>query len=292
MNSTWRLLNFQASWLMAFRSVNATARDFHGFTNQMSFARLVLSISCIEPMPSTFSSGLPAKTVAIASLNEFLNTYSTVYLTIPESALFGSLGAVFQNDGRYARAFDWWTIHLVLAITLATKSRNQRSDLYKQAVRHVNNALEYAESVLKPGSISGIQATLLLAIYSLVDPSHFSSWFLVGTASRMMVDLGIYQNAIISKVMLASPNNRQRICQCVYSLDRFDVPLANVISPTDKCLEHVVLQLSELYPSVTILFTPRSTEIPRISIQLRLYISQTTRLFQDQKFLFLFTSSD
>ena len=270
---------------MTPRSVNATARDFHGFTSQMSFARLVLSISGVEAMPNSFSSGLPAKASAIASLNDFLSTSSAIYLTIPETALFGSLEAVYQNDGRYARAFDWWTIHLVLAIALATKSQSQQSDLYNQAVRHVNNALEYAESVLKPGSILGIQAILLLAMYSLVDPSHFSSWFLVGTASRMTVDLGIYQDAVMSRVTSAIPDIRQRIYHCVYSLDRFDVPLGNVVSLIDMSLEHVALRLSELFRLVMIPFSPKSTEIFSVLIQLRLRHFLKTTASQSQKSL-------
>ena len=171
-------------------------------------------------MPVTFSSNLPAKATAIASFNHVLNTYFALYPIIPETALFGSLEAVYQNDGRYARAFDSFAVHMALAVAFASQSHAQQSDLHNRAVEHVNNALEYTESVLKPGSIIGIQATVLLAIYSLLDPSHFSCWFLVGIASRMMIDLGICQEVVIPKSPLDVPDVRQRIGQCVYNLDR------------------------------------------------------------------------
>ena len=179
----------------------------------MSFVRLNLSTSCVEGMPTTFASALSSRAATIASINDFLSGHSALCPIISESALFGSLESVYQHDGRYARALDWWTVHLILAIVSATKSQNRRSELYNQAVRHVNNALEYAEAVLKPGSVLGLQAMVLSAIYSLIDPYHFNCWFLVGTASRMMVDLGIYQDVVVSKVPSTTIHTRQRIRQ-------------------------------------------------------------------------------
>ena len=221
-------------------------------------------------MPTTFSGGLPAKATAITSVNDSLTSYFAMYPIIPEAALFGSLEAVYQHDGRYARAFDWWTVHVILAIVSANKSQNRQSNMYDEAVRHVNNALEYAESVLRPGSILGIQAMVLLAIYSLVDPSHFNCWFLVGTASRMMVDLGIYQDIVESKVSSAVPDTRQRIIQCIYSLDR-SVPSWKSLVPLliSTNLEHAALRLSAPCRLATTPFPSLPQEWPVVSIHPR-----------------------
>lgn len=62
---------------------------------------------------------------------------------------------------------------------------------------------------------------LLLVVYSIRDPHHFDSWYLVGAAARMMVDLGLHQDPPKSiKMTDAQLNLRRRIYYSVYALDR------------------------------------------------------------------------
>lgn len=83
-------------------------------------------------------------------------------------------------------------------------------------------ALAYAEDVLRPGSIAGIQAILLLAEYSLVDPARFRSWYLVGMAVKVAVDLGLHQDPPTEVSTNANRLDiRRRVFHCIYCLDRF-----------------------------------------------------------------------
>ena len=203
-----------------FRSVNATARDYHGFTKEMSFARLVLSSSSVEEMPRFSRNSFPPRDVAISLIQRYLRCVSIQYPVLSETALFGSLDAVYQNV-RHARPLDHWNIRMVLAIALASCSQSKDDTHYRDAVRHVSTALEQVESVVQPGSMAGIQAILLLVLYSLIDPSHFNNWYLVGVASRVMVDLGLHQDpAGDSRIKESQLELRRRIYQCVYALDR------------------------------------------------------------------------
>lgn len=110
---------------------------------------------------------------------------------------------------------------MVLAIASASISYRYGDASYRKALSLVVCALQYAEDVLHPGSITGIQAILLLAQYSLVDPKHFHSWYLVGMAVRVMVDLGLHHD-IPSEVVTDTDrlDIRRRVFHSIYCLDR------------------------------------------------------------------------
>ena len=111
---------------------------------------------------------------------------------------------------------------MVTAISLAALCRRRGDMRYADAVMHAAEAFTFIEKVIQPGSILGIQALLLLVVYALLDPHHFNSWYLIGIASRVMVDLGLHQdpcNGLSShKPQLES---RRRIFQSIYALDRY-----------------------------------------------------------------------
>ncbi|KAK7703498.1 hypothetical protein SLS57_010937 [Botryosphaeria dothidea] len=202
-------------------SVNATARDFYGFTSAMSYARLILSASTKEPLPSGMAKSLPARYAITPLVQHYMNTMFVLLPIIDETSFYGSVDAVYQPDPRKASPFDFWILHMVLAISSITYSE-QRGDVhYSDAVGHVNAALEHVEDVLRPGSVASIQALLLLAQYSMLDPHHFDSWTLVGAASRAMVDLGMHvdpsKSAMMSKAKLEL---RRRVYHCLYAIDR------------------------------------------------------------------------
>ncbi|MCJ1242227.1 hypothetical protein MMC14_010234 [Varicellaria rhodocarpa] len=187
----------------------------------MSFARLVLSTSTIEDMPRHSMKSLPPMDEAILSIHRYLNTVSVLYPVLSETVIFGSLNAVYQHQGRYARYIDHWNVRMIFAIASITQSTSKNDIQYNDALHHASSALERAEAVLQPGSAVGIQSILLLLLFALLDPFHFSSWYLIGVASRAMVDLGLHQDpAEDTKIRESDLDRRHRIYQCVYMLDR------------------------------------------------------------------------
>lgn len=111
---------------------------------------------------------------------------------------------------------------MVLAIASASVSGHNNDKMQQRAWALVTEALTYAEEVLRPGSISGIQAMLLLAQYSFVDPARFRSWYLVGMAAKVAVDLGLHQDPPTE--VLTNHDRldmRRRVFHCIYCLDRF-----------------------------------------------------------------------
>ncbi|MCJ1428479.1 hypothetical protein MMC29_006389 [Sticta canariensis] len=204
-----------------FLSVNATARDFHGFTKQMSFARLVLSTSSVEEMPKFRVNDFPQRYAITHLIQHYLENIYVLYPFLSETKLFASLDALYQDGGRYANSIDRWTVRLVIAIAFASLSRRRGDAQYRDAVYHTAVALEGVENVLQPGSIVGIQAILLLVVYAMLDPHHFNSWYLIGVASRAMVDLGLHQDSTSPRqVPGPEADLRRRVYHSVYTLDR------------------------------------------------------------------------
>ncbi|PVI00918.1 Zn(II)2Cys6 cluster transcripitional activator [Periconia macrospinosa] len=201
-------------------AVNATARDFYGFTTEMSYARLILSASSKEPMPADLTKALPPKFAATPLISHYVNTLYALLPIFEETTLYGCVDAVYHLDG-IGKPFDFWVVRMVLAIACLLRSDQRGDTWYSDAVGHANAALEHAEKVLHPGFITSIQALVLLVIYATMDPHHYDSWTLIGAASRAMVDLGIHQDPSRSVSMAKSKLEiRRRVYWCVYSLDR------------------------------------------------------------------------
>ncbi|KAF2204025.1 hypothetical protein GQ43DRAFT_214546 [Delitschia confertaspora ATCC 74209] len=201
-------------------AVNATARDFYGFTSAMSYARLILSASSKEALPSGLHKDYPPRYAATPHIQHYLNNVFSLLPAFEEVSLYASVDAVYHPENK-GSAFDHWTVRFVLAISCLSQSEQRGDALYSEAVGHVSSALEYAEDVLHPGFISSIQALILLVEYAMRDPHHFDSWTLIGAASRAMVDLGIHQDPSRSvSISRAKLELRRRVYWCVYSLDR------------------------------------------------------------------------
>lgn len=187
----------------------------------MSFARLVLSTSSVLDMPKFVNNVLPQRYEITPLINHYMENIHTLYPFLSEPKLFQSVDTVYQDNGRHALPIDRWTVRLVLATAIASLSRQRDDTGYQDAVRHAAAALEEIEAVVHPGSVVGIQAILQLVLYAMLDPGHFNSWYLIGLASRVMVDIGLHQDPP-EELRLKQPelNMRLRVYDCVYALDR------------------------------------------------------------------------
>lgn len=187
----------------------------------MSFARLVLSTACIEEMPSSSGLTLPPRDIATGLVQSCIAKVLILYPVISDTALFGSLESVYQHGGRFSSPWDRWCVRMVLAIAYMCHSRAHGDLHYRNAVSHASVALEHRESVIQPGSMTAVQAILLLVVFSMLDPSHFSCWYLVGVASRVMVDIGLHQDPTEDvRVKRSHLESRRCVFYCVYTLDR------------------------------------------------------------------------
>lgn len=204
-----------------FLSVNATARDFYGFTSAMSYARLILSACTKDPLPQGTNKALPPHNITAQLVQHYFDNFFQLIPVFDKASFYASIDNVYRGQPGQAEAIDHWMLRMVLAIASATLSERSGDHHYFEGIGHVCAALEHAESVLHPGSITSVQALVLLVEYAMLDPHHFDSWSLIGAASRAMIDLGLHQDppkgTAMSKHKLEL---RRRVFWCVYCFDR------------------------------------------------------------------------
>lgn len=204
------------------RSVNATSRDFRGITSSTSFANLLLSVAVVESLSGISPQPLPPRHEATPLLQFYFDNIFTQLPFFVETSFWTAVDSVYEPGGRFAKPFDHFTVRMVLAIALATISYQSDDKNQRRSLALVISALEFSEDVLHPGSVVGIQSILLLVQYSLINPMRFRSWYLVGMAVRVMVDLGLHQDPpeeVLSNTERLSI--RQCVFHCLYCLDRY-----------------------------------------------------------------------
>ena len=204
-----------------FLSVNATARDFYGFTTAMSYARLILSACSKDDLPKGIHKALPARHVATTLIQHYLDNIFVLLPVFDEATFYTSVDNVYMMGLRQPDPLDHWMVRLVLAVASASMSEQRGDPQHMEGVGHICAAMEYAEAVLRPGNLSGVQALILLTQYAMLDPHHFDSWSLIGAASRAMSDLGLHQDPPKGTPMPRPKLElRRRVFHCIYTLDR------------------------------------------------------------------------
>ena len=228
-----------------FLTVNATSRDFHGFTSEMSFAKLLLAVAVKKDLSTTVPSKLPPRYAINQSLERYLQRIFVLLPFFSETDFVSSVSRVYQTSSSNVPVtpLDFWTIRLVLAISDASMCQRQGDQYDQQALQHIAAALELADHVIHPGSMAGVQALLFLVEYALLDPAHFDCWYLVGMASRLVVDLGLHcEPAAETKINKQELNMRRRIFHSTYALDRLiSMSLGCAFSFTDDSAAGVPL---------------------------------------------------
>ncbi|EXJ77671.1 hypothetical protein A1O3_09900 [Capronia epimyces CBS 606.96] len=247
-----------------FLTVNATSRDFHGFTATMSFAKLLLSAATRNELPPLENRALPPRYAVTPMINQYLENVYVLFPFFSETELMSSLSRIYHESATVPSSvspLDVWNVRLILAIAYASSSQQKGDENDKTALQHVAAARGLANYVLHPGSLSGLQALLLLVQYALVDPAHFDSWYLVGMASRLMVDLGLHcELPPETKISKDALDLRRRVFHCTYALDRLvSMSLDRAFSFTDDSAPDVPLPESSSDPSSSQLFL-RSTK--------------------------------
>lgn len=208
---------------LEFSTVNATSKGAYDFNGDMSFAKLVLRASAVqrtnEPPPSPCQ--LPLRHTAMQLAQYYFDTILVQYPFFLDMQFLSALDAVYQEDS-FPSNLDVFMVYIVLAISTLSLSNDSDSSNRRMAHGYVTAALDHVDQVLVPTAIVGVQCTLLLVQYALLEPGRYNAWFLIGVASRIMIDLGLHQEPQrILKIRPADLDLRRKIFYSVYAYDRY-----------------------------------------------------------------------
>jgi Fungal specific transcription factor domain len=126
---------------------------------------------------------------------------------------------VEKND-RTARLAVTYSF-LVFAVALLTLQKHDATGVPTSLCeRYYATALRSLDDIGIPADIEGVQILLLIAQYSSLHPSVFSTWKTIGMAVRLAVELGLHREAPLGKFDPLTLDTRRRVFWVVYSMDR------------------------------------------------------------------------
>lgn len=190
----------------------------------MTFARLVLAAVTNDPLPDPQTPGLPAKPAALSIVHYYMTNIYPLFPLFLETVLLTALDDMYQQD-RHVSSTNKWLVYMVLAIGSMAQSRSNQDESYQNGVEFVSHALQVADRALQLGSVSQIQSLALFTQYAMLDPAHFDSWHLIGSACRAAVDLGFHQDpSTHGQTDRVALDMRRKTFYCVYALDRSVAP--------------------------------------------------------------------
>ncbi|ODV67959.1 hypothetical protein HYPBUDRAFT_148254 [Hyphopichia burtonii NRRL Y-1933] len=81
-------------------------------------------------------------------------------------------------------------------------------------------ANKYIDSIQMSDPLEYLQSLLLISLYSTMRPANPGVWYVLGTALRLCVDIGLHQNSSNNQLDPFIKDKRNRLFWCTYSLDR------------------------------------------------------------------------
>lgn len=181
-------------------------------------------------MSETGSRDLPSREQTTRTLQDILAKILTYFPVLDELTVWSASSRLYT--GSTATSLDHYFVNILLAIHAAqqTKATGQSQIVgdgsgglitSSHSTHYLTCAMAHSAQVLRPGSVTSIQALLLLAAHAYLDPTHFDYWTVIGFATRAMVDVGMHHDPPKSSNMpRAELSLRRRVYWCVYSLDR------------------------------------------------------------------------
>lgn len=108
--------------------------------------------------------------------------------------------------------------HIFMVFSLAASIRLQGGQAEFSSAQFYRIAMSVSQDVLGEVSTSGLQATYLLVVHSLLAPSKFNIWIMTHICMAQSIDLGIHRQQ--KDPNTAANITRSFLFHSIYSLDR------------------------------------------------------------------------
>lgn len=119
-----------------FLTVNATSRDFKGFSATMSFAKMLKAMSLKKDLPTYTDTTLPPRYNISNLINHYFEDVHVLLPFFSETEFLGFVARIYQDPPTDAASpYDIWCFRSVLAISSASLSQNRGDEHYLTAVR-------------------------------------------------------------------------------------------------------------------------------------------------------------
>lgn len=163
--------------------------------------------------------------VASFLFDNYISRIQSQYPIFHTSEVVASFDAVYTNGlassppDSNASSRDVYVISLIMAISLSTAARNKQARAHSIATGLFRNAMLHIAVVLS-NDLPGLQALLLLAQYTFLNPTVANLWLLTGLISEACIDLGLHQELPESTAINALERDmRRRVFWCAWEME-------------------------------------------------------------------------
>ncbi|OQE43747.1 hypothetical protein PENCOP_c003G07323 [Penicillium coprophilum] len=175
--------------------------------------------SKVYPMISSIPQpNLPPKALTYKLIDLFVAKAQALLPILHEPTFRQEVEEVFNGSTDPCKNFQ---LRMVIAISMQKMSTEYAglADSYYLA------ALPYLEPTLKRLDLGALQCLVLIASYSMVTPTRTAAYWVVGTAAKLCQDLGLTEEATVTKSRCGKPLNpleidmRRRLFWIVSSME-------------------------------------------------------------------------
>ncbi|KAK6345224.1 Fungal specific transcription factor [Orbilia javanica] len=177
-----------------------------------------------KPVPATFPDRTTAEKLALAYFNQANPQIPILHRTI----FMGKLNDVYEwlaerpglkeTDLPEEHVPMLYYMNMVWAIATGMNAAYQSmpEKFHAAAMKHIDTIFS------SPNRLDTLKGVLLLALYSLMRPAVPGVWYVVGSALRICIDLGLHQETpqVLRVLDALTIDTRRRLFWCAYSLDR------------------------------------------------------------------------
>ncbi|KAF4459704.1 Transcription factor [Fusarium albosuccineum] len=184
-----------------------------------------LFLADITESDSTLESlAWPTDEAHVQRLVDFYFAHShTLYPILKRSQVMDTLEKVRGNPQNLTTQspLDMFRIWMVLAIGSTAYSSVSVTEESESMV-YYNKALQYSEQALGSDEMmrSALEVIMLQVSYSFFNQLGPNTWFLVGTAARLALGMGLHTSSTYEKLPVDVQQRRKRIFFSIYMMDR------------------------------------------------------------------------
>jgi hypothetical protein len=173
-----------------------------------------------DEMQSTITA-LPDRTEVLRLATFYFDHSHTLYPILHQGEVMSDIHAILLDpEHRITQSppcmFRVW---MVLAIGSTTHSSITLSEESVSRL-YYEKAMTYFESSMDHGDIVALEAIMLQVSYSFFNQLGPNTWFLVGTAARLAIGMGLHCDQTLQDLSSAQVERRKRLFFSVYMMDR------------------------------------------------------------------------
>jgi hypothetical protein len=173
-----------------------------------------------DVMQSTITT-LPDRTEVLRLATFYFDHSHTLYPVLHQQEVMSDIHAILLDPEHHIMQSPpcMFRIWMVLAIGSTTHSS---ITLAEETVSrsYYETAMSYFEESMDHGDIVALEAIMLQVSYSFFNQLGPNTWFLVGTAARLAVGMGLHCDHTLQDLSSVQIERRKRLFFSVYMMDR------------------------------------------------------------------------